>query len=67
MHFAEPPIIDEEESFGAIMFFQRHVVWRLVLLCIRAFPQINKALVDLEKEPIQSSADVTSAAWYRVK
>ncbi len=39
--------------------FQRHVVWRLVLRCIRAFPQINKALVDLEKEPIQSSADVT--------
>ncbi len=41
------------------MFFQRHVVWRLVLLCIRAFPQIKKALVELEGGSIQSSADVS--------
>jgi hypothetical protein len=25
-YFAEPPVIDEEEPFGALMFFQRHVV-----------------------------------------
>ncbi len=43
--FAEPPAIDEEEPFGALMVFQRHVVWRLVLQCISAFPQMNKALV----------------------
>jgi hypothetical protein len=30
-HFVELPIIDEEEPFGALMIFQRHVVWKLVL------------------------------------
>ena len=58
-HFADPPAIDEEEPFGALMFFQRHVVWRLVLLCIRAYPQINKAIVELEARSIQSSDDVS--------
>jgi hypothetical protein len=53
-YFADPPIIDEEEPFGALMIFQRHVVWRLVL----QFPQINKALVLIESGPIQSAADV---------
>ena len=57
-YFADPLTIDEEEPFGALMAFQRHVVWRLVLQCIRAFPQINKALVLIESGPIQSAADV---------
>ena len=30
-----------------------------MLLCIRAFPQINKALVELEGGSIQSSEDVS--------
>ncbi len=35
-HFAELPVIDEEEPFGALIIFQRYVVWKLVLQCIRA-------------------------------
>ncbi len=52
--FAESPAIDEEEPFGALMVFQRNVVWRLVLQCISAFPQINKELILIEQGSIQS-------------
>ena len=57
-HFAELPIIDEEEPFGALMIFQRHVVWKLVLQCIRAYPQISMALTSIEATPINNPADV---------
>ncbi len=40
------------------MIFPRHVVWRLVLQCIRAFSKNHKALVLIESGPIQSAADV---------
>ena len=55
--FAEPPI-DEEEPFGALMVFLCNVVWRLILQCIRAFPQIKRALILIESGSIQTSADV---------
>ncbi len=50
--------LTEEEPFGALMALLRHVVWRLVLQCIRTFPQNHKALVTIESGPIQSAADV---------
>ncbi len=34
-HFVELPMIDEDEPFGALMIFQRHVVWKLVLQFVR--------------------------------
>ncbi len=40
------------------MVFQRHVVWRLVLQRISAFPQIIKALILIESGLIQASAGV---------
>jgi hypothetical protein len=57
-HFVELPMIDEDEPFGALMIFQRHVVWKLVLQCIRAYPQINMALTSIEATPITNTADV---------
>jgi hypothetical protein len=57
-HFVELLMIDEEEPFGALMIFQRHVVWKLVLQCIRAYPQINMALTSIESTPINNTADI---------
>jgi hypothetical protein len=54
-HFVELPMIDEDEPFGALMIFQRHVVWKLALQCIRAYPQINMALASLESTPINNN------------
>ena len=56
-HF-ESVTIDDEEPFGALMVYQRNVVWRLSLQCIRAYSQINRALILAEQGPIQSQADV---------
>jgi hypothetical protein len=56
-YFADVPIIDEEEPFGALMIFQRHVIWKLVLQCIRAYPQINR-VTTIESTPINCPADV---------
>jgi hypothetical protein len=57
-HFVELPMIDEDEPFGAFMVFQRHIVWKLVLQCIRAYPQINMALTSIESIPLNNTADV---------
>ncbi len=56
-HF-ESVAIDDEEPFGALMVYPRNVVWRLSLQCIRAYYQINRALILAEQGPIHSQADV---------
>jgi hypothetical protein len=57
-HIANLPSIDDEEPFGALMIFQRHIIWKMSLQCIRAYPQINKELTIIESKPITSTADV---------
>ena len=59
-HFATPLAIDDAEPFGALMAFQRHVIWRLVKQCIDAHNQIGRALSALEIIPLRSRLDVSN-------
>ena len=57
-NFADPIDIDDDEPFGALMAFQRHVVWKMVKQCIDAYPQIARSLGKLEISPLTSRNDV---------